>query len=511
MNAFKKKSLCLAVVAGLGAVGMAGTASAVNINSNGLGQVLIYPYFTVRAGNATYLSVVNTTGVAKAVKVRFLEGRNSREVLDFNLYLSPRDIWTGAVVANSSGNGRLITNDKSCTAPAIPAAGVDFVNYAYSGALIEGIVNNNAIDGVAGSDTMDRTREGYFEIIEMGVITNAAIAAAVTHTSAGVPANCALVQTTTLTTNTGTNGMGVSALANAVAAPSGGLAGTATLINVAAGTDAGYDPVALASFSNVNIWNPPGAVQPDLRQAQPATSVVFKNGVAITSTWTAATADAVSSVLMHDNVINEFVLDTATLSATDWVVTMPTKRFYVPVQDGISPTPAPASGLPPFTSYYYTYTAAPTWTGGACEPVSLQYWDREEQTPQTPATPLQFSPLPTAPGVTGNSLCWEATVVTFNNGNLLGSANLVNVPIASPTQNGWLRMTFNNAAAPVNGNNKTQAMTSIDVVPNTFVGLPVVGFMVQDFVNGNVGGVLSNYAGNFNHKTTTLINGSSAD
>jgi hypothetical protein len=26
-----------------------------------------------------------------------LEGRNSREVLDFNLYLSPYDVWTGAV------------------------------------------------------------------------------------------------------------------------------------------------------------------------------------------------------------------------------------------------------------------------------------------------------------------------------------------------------------------------------------------------------------------------------
>jgi hypothetical protein len=68
------------------------------------GSVLLYPYYTVRAdggGNSTayydtLISVVNTTTSFKAVKVRFLEGKRSAEVLDFNLFLSPRDVWTGA-------------------------------------------------------------------------------------------------------------------------------------------------------------------------------------------------------------------------------------------------------------------------------------------------------------------------------------------------------------------------------------------------------------------------------
>jgi hypothetical protein len=70
----------------------------VSVNHDGLGQALIYPYYTVRVvptgligSDAAYnslLSVVNSTASAKAVKVRFLEGKNSREVLDFNLYLS---------------------------------------------------------------------------------------------------------------------------------------------------------------------------------------------------------------------------------------------------------------------------------------------------------------------------------------------------------------------------------------------------------------------------------------
>ena len=74
-------------------------ASAVRLSPDGHGQALIYPFYTARSlasGNAyvTALSVVNTTASAKAVKVRFLEGKNSREVLDFNLFLSQYDVWT---------------------------------------------------------------------------------------------------------------------------------------------------------------------------------------------------------------------------------------------------------------------------------------------------------------------------------------------------------------------------------------------------------------------------------
>ena len=48
MNTFNKKSL-YAAIAGVSALGMAGTANAVHVNPDGLGQVLIYPYYTVRA------------------------------------------------------------------------------------------------------------------------------------------------------------------------------------------------------------------------------------------------------------------------------------------------------------------------------------------------------------------------------------------------------------------------------------------------------------------------------
>lgn len=491
MNVFKRKSIYLAVAASLGAVGVAGTASAVNVNTNGMGQVLIYPYYTVRGGTDTYISVVNTTNSAKAVKVRFTEGKNSREVLDFNLYMSARDMWTGAIV-NTTNGAKLITADNSCTYPAIPKpAGQDFVNYGYSGAVVEGIVDAGG-DGEV--QTLDRTREGYFEIIEMGVITNTALAAAVTHNSAGVPANCALVQNASLNMSVTAPSANIGGQSPAVAAPAGGLAGTASLLNVAAGTDFGYDPVALSDFNNVGIWYAAGDIRPDMKNAFPATSRVFKAGAVITTNWAgsgiSAAADAVnavSAVLMHDNIINEYVLDTTTLSGTDWVVTMPTKRYYVPVDNGSAPLQT-----------VYAPFVEPFYTNGACEVVDISYWNREEQ---TVVGTIDFSPPP--PGAAASSLCWESTVVTFNNAAVLGSSNSVNIPVNF--ENGWARLGFAQTYSSL------AAGGNVPVGVHTYIGLPTVGFMVQDFVNGNVGGVLSNYGGNFNHKYTTNINGSTAE
>src|SRR6185369_16442937 len=159
MSTFKQKSL-FAALAGMGVLGVVDSAQAVHINQDGLGQALVYPYYTVRAtasGNAyvTALTVVNTTASAKAVKVRFLEGKNSREVLDFNLFLSQYDVWTAAVVQAGTGAG-VFTNDHSCTSPTVSNSSANptkFRNGAYSGSFADGA-----------TDSLDRTNEGYFEI-----------------------------------------------------------------------------------------------------------------------------------------------------------------------------------------------------------------------------------------------------------------------------------------------------------------------------------------------------------
>jgi hypothetical protein len=468
MNIFKKKSLCVAL-AGAGALGLAGAAQAVNLNPDGLGQVLIYPYYTTRAdasGNQynSLLSVVNTTASVKAVKVRFLEGKNSAEVLDFNLYLSPKDVWTTGIGPMGGGAG-IVTNDNSCTIPALPASGKAFVNFAYSG------------DG--GGSGLDRTTEGYVEIIEMASYADDSVTAGnVTHVNS-VPPGCAK-QT--------------DALGSAEALPpTGGLMGGMTLINVNSGADYTEDAVALDNFSDRSQYSSAGSILPNLAQASPPISTVVANNAVYTSAWPAG-ADAVSAVLMHDQIMNEFVLDAGTNSGTDWVVTMPTKRFYV----------NPGTGTPS-ELFQRNFNK----TDGACDDVTLDIYDREEN---TTSTPIDFSPPP--PTQT-NSLCWEANVVTFNNSNVLGSANVANIP--TDFEHGWLNLGFEPTTVTPPIHSITSAATLRiyalgGQTTGTFVytGLPVVGFAVQSFANGaiTVGTqtVLSNYGGNFVQKGTRSIN-----
>lgn len=472
MNTFKRKALSCAVLAGLGAV--AGAAHAVYQDPAGLGQVLIYPYYTVQqaAGNSynTYISVVNTTATGKAVKVRFREGKNSREVLDFNLWLSPNDVWTGAVIpadATTSSNARLITGDKSCTNPAIPPAGIDFRNYAYVGASADG----------AGTG-LDRTREGYLEMLEMATVNDVAplnALTAITHV-AGVPANCAAVQTANLA---------ATAPAGTFTAPTGGLSGTYTLINVQNGADMGGNADAFANFIATANYTDIGDETYNFTSGDPVSVVVSSQPTGATAyeaTW-AANVDAMSATMMHSSVINEYVLDTATVSQTDWVMTFPTKRFYVTT----------LAATTPFTNKFIST--------GSCEPISFTFFNREEA--GAVASGVDFSPSP--PGVSGANLCWESTVVSVRNGAahmptgatsaVLGSVNAQAVHVLDSFQNGWAQLTFTGTNATTTGIASVAAGslafnintgTSSVATTQTYLGLPVLGFMARTFFNGTL-------------------------
>ena len=474
MNTFNKKSL-YAAMAGLSALGVTGAANAVSVNPDGLGQALIYPYYTVRdqvlgAPFNSLLSVVNSTASAKGVKVRFLEGKNSREVLDFNLYLSAKDVWTAAVIPTTDGAG-IFTADKSCTNPVVSSSSASptvFVNFAYSGSN----------DDKAGT-SLDRTREGYVEIIEMGNLLGAT-ATAVTHVNGVPPASplCSLPN------------------ASADTVPgTGGLFGSMVLINVLKGEDFAIDPTALEGFSSTALWFPPGDINPNLAKVNPKTSVVVTGSNVFITDWATSTntVDPVSAVLMHNNVYNEFVLDAATKSGTDWVVNFPTKNYYY-------------SGTTVTKLFQSNFTAT-----GACDDVVITQYDREER---TIISQTSFSPPP--PTQT-DSLCWETNVISFNGTNVLGSKNVSNIPTTFTA--GWVALNFNGSTVPAGrhmlfGGASTVFDTKLGVLSpallaTTFNGLPVVGFAAITFENGNLslgpGLLQSNYGGNVSHKTTISV------
>ncbi len=501
---YARRNVLCAALAGAALSVTSGLASGVNLSGDGRGQVLLYPYYTVRSdagGNvySTLLSVVNGTGSAKAVRVRFLEGKDARPVLDLNLFLSPYDVWTAAVLPDPNSDGaRVGSVDLSCTLPLLipfPPAGtyLSFSNNSYSGANDDG----------AGTG-LDRTKEGYFEVIEMASFaSNSTTGIAVTHVNGTPPCHQFLPSAG--------NQLSDAQAALDAKPPSGGLFGALTLINVNAGTDYTADATALANFSQSgsNYQRATGAL-PDLTQATPPTSAVQgPDGRLYESTWSAGTADAVSAVLMHDTFMNEFVLDSATKSGTDWVVTMPTKRYYVATGTGNAPK---------------LFQRNFDGSSGACDDLNVGHnecpddshliFDREER---TSSTPLCFLPSGAPWPILG---CWVANTYTFNNSNVIGSAvtasavtgyqngwanfgPAINIPGASPT----VHTLVNSGATSISGGGKP-TMTGATV---TYIGLPMIGFSVVSFTNGTlqVGSppttMLSNYGGNFAHKFSTTI------
>ena len=470
-----KKSLTQAIALAT-AIGASASAFAVNVNQDGQGQVLLYPVYTAENGNVTAVSVTNTTDQIKAVKVRFVEGMNSAEVLDFNLYLSPYDVWSGAVVATDTG-AKLVTQDNSCTAGKIPAAGQNFVNFAYGSGLAKDTVDPK-FHGT------DRARVGHLEIIEMGEIDPAFVLTpgvtagqAIIHSKGAnaVPGNCDAVRAAWLT-----GGVWTTSSSAGMYAPEGGLYGTAAVVNVDAGWQSSYDAVAIDAFAGLaDLHNKPGSVLPSLKSG--VNTVAFKDGT--TATVAAGTSDAVSAVLMKESIQNDYIVGAGLNAQTDMVITFPTKREYVngPVRA-------------PFTVSWNPATAQ------ACEKIAVDYYDNEENSLQLEES--QFSPQPEIDNTI--SLCHETNVFSISGSEVLGGAFVKhNLALDSAFTQGWINVDFTAQAGMVPGARELALVGHPTL--GALKGLPVIGNSVIVTQNGDVGGLLSNYAATFDHKAKTTL------
>jgi len=604
-----RKNLTAAVLAGLaGAAGLAGTAQAVNLNPDGLGQVLIYPYYTTNDGNQTILSVVNTTNQAKAVKVRFLEGYNSREVLDFNLYLSAWDVWVAALADSSAfgveaGVPHLFVADDSCTVPYLYDPDFDdtpdqlqpLLSLAYTGQFDDG-----------GPQGIDRAAEGYFTMIEMGTLVGDSAEYAthgmskeikdkdgnVTRPSRWEPLDCEALTdqwTSYVGNTTGTDGIWFKeAEANSDCNPypndpddvefigcqastdttrnSGGLFGGASIVNSANATMYSYDAKAIQGWDKTEdgVHYLPGSIFPTFNSGSQKNAFVFfgvpKNEAVELSYG--RPVDAMSAVFMHENIMNEYTADPNLNAATEWVVTFPTKRFYVDeaaletvsetiwVPNGDDPEcnswipgePYPGDGenypgeYPGFPgepdpnpldvvgwegctyierTFVEDKEASQPFTelfdGEACELAGIQTWDRSERTYEPTAPGGQRPPVvsPSLPGgcdpsvqiceTTQFELCYEVNVLRFGEESIFGTPDL--------NENGGLLHTVDTGLEDeLSGWARIDFSVDPDHVDYAgLVGLPVTGFAAYEFENGFLtddagASVKAYYGGLFSHK-----------
>ncbi|MCX7553060.1 hypothetical protein OS175_04155 [Marinicella sp. S1101] len=407
------------------------------LSEGGIGEVLIYPYYTVNNGLNTTYSVVNTTADTKAIKVRFLEGENGLEVLEFNVYLDAYDVWWGVLVPTTSTvNGHTgelsvlhVDNDNSCT-PFLSDQ-QEFLPFI--------------IDADTPNNDLQRSREGHIEVIEMATF-DGTTAAWASHGQVGVPANCDGITNDWIDND-------VYDIADE-AQVSGGLFGAAAIVDVANGLTVNLPATALRGFwsNDLGSHTSPGALVPSLAAAQASTEVRVGDVVS-SATWVRG-IDAVSALMMSNQLSNEFSLNPINETTSEWVINFPTKPFYTN-GDVV---------VPPFSAL---------WNGAsACEDLTYFIWDREQISDS---------------GTNGESLslCYSTNVIEFlrpgdvqpNESGILGSFKAQ--PVFTPDdQNagtaGWMALDLTSAP-------RRLLPTSGDGLQ----GLPAIAFQFEKFTNNN--------------------------
>lgn len=541
----KKSTLALSIAAAIGSFGLAGTASAaMEVNTNGVGHQLVFPYFTAQGDNATLLNITNTDTVnGKLVKVRFRGAANSDDLFDFQVLLSPGDVWTAAVSKDATtGLAQLSTTDKSCTLPAS-------VNTTFSTSRLDSSASDDA--------KANGTREGYVEVINMGDIdfnTYSAMDAtakatslykAVKHVSGVAPCTAAVLEaklgSAFTTPNTEMNG---------ITKPTGGLIGDWIILNQAntAAWSGSATAIKASGTTQVVFW-PQKSGNVTVASDGTATStadLIFVKGILTaqnfdlpdlstvyetTGTTAVAQANDITTALAVKSITNQFVTSDSIAGVTDFLFSQPTRRYHVAVNykaqkdnpdvagtgttdlllstkgtdavaiyrdttngstSGSTFTAGAAGGsstLGTSGSSFYNSTnmAFPTGSRTLClksvsTPGQNDRFDREETTPGASTTDFTISPV--VPAATSTVyVCGEAAVLSINNAGTVGDSALS----ASVARND---ITF--AAGYEDG----WMRFATNGTGNTS-GLPILGASFIRMANGAV-----NYGVSYSHKVT---------
>lgn len=465
----KKKLLAVGVAATLGALSGVSNA-AITVAQNGVGHINVLPYYSVQNGNTTLISIANTDEVnGKAVKVRFRGAQFSDDVFDFQVFLSPADVWTAAVTLDGTV-ARLATSDKSCTLPTS-------VNQQFVTARL---LDANKAQG---------TREGYVEIINMGNIAPATpLFTATKHVNGVAPCTASVLIGNAATPNDLTAGL---------TAPTSGLTSFATIINVASSKAFTIPGTALVQSVAVpvrysrqaNLTNGTasfGSVAPAFDLAQTADSV-FNTATGNVTMYefdlpdlstpygtadTTAQLAELQTAFAKASVVTEYATDDAILASTDVVLSQPTRRYYYTWTD------TPAAGTDPLRTLATVAGATGPYTGLAAATNSITVaaptvYDREEQTVVDQSS-IVISPNPQ--GSATWTLIGEVSVVSINNGSAPTGALGANITAQDYT------FAYNDGLVRLNTTNQANGAP-----------LPVIGFTAVNVFNSSVGASGTNY------------------
>lgn len=449
------KPLSLAVAVATASAGYAGIVNAQSLAGNtGLGDLAIVPYYTVQAGWSTGVNVINTSSETQVIKIRLRRQVDSMDALDFNVILSPEDVWTG-YVQKVGDDIRFFTNDNSCTVPALTENYLQMPDIYRLGA-----------------------EEGYIEVLGMGAADSTQpISRAALHGSDGIPANCDLARENFF------GGDDSSDYAAAYPTPSGRTKGvinstltreesvvpalgspglstytdTDNVLKVSwfiksdeSGTEFGNDAVHIADFMDgatitnqqrgINEGDLQGFDHPDLNGGAPTSVFLAVGGAAQRGSY-----DPLRTILGAQSVINDWSANTTDdfTVDTDWVITTPGQYLMTNLSayiDSLETNGIPCGYGDPALAQI-TDPTDPDY-GDNCDfrdiplTVSAEVWDREERGIVAEEDDLVVSPQP--PGVPSVvRFDQEVNVVQWGTQEVVNSDKNVIIPVPDGAQFGW--------------------------------------------------------------------------
>ena len=462
-------------------------ATDLNPTVTGVGHILTIPYFSTQGGNATLLNITNTdTTNGKAVKLRFRGAANSDDIFDITIFLSPGDVWSAAVSASGELSA-LSTNDTSCTLPSIADI------KAQGGLFKTGRVNP--------TNSNAETREGYVEILNTADIpAGSALFTAIKHVAGKAPCTASVMdaQANDLVAGSATN----APQPRGYSWPTGGLYANWILVNTVDKASFSGEAVAVRAEATVGgaqvnaagnlVSFPQTTDAPDyttsteaapnqvrgftadplLQSAAfagqvanydfPDLSTPYTSGLTIDARGTAAQATNLATALATKSVVNDYLVGGGASFTTDWVFSMPTRRYAVAVDYAAKALRFNTGVAVHFdtnnTSLNATTLQACVTPGGA-----LRGYSREEDTQST----FVISPD------TALKLCGETSVLTF------GSEKVLKASIASRT-------------VPVN---YAEGWLTVGTAGTTGAGLPVIGYAATKAAGA------TNLGGTWTHRT----------
>jgi len=519
------KPLSLAVAVATASAGYAGITNAQvpdpeKAGNSALGDLAIVPYYSVNNDTNTGISVINTSAATQVVKVRMRRALDSMDALDFNVVLSPNDVWTG-FLTEEAPNGeefneiRFQTNDASCVVP-------DF-----------SVANSNGRGGyfVMPDIYREGAESGYIEVMAMGQTSDEAqpIAVDALHRTSGdlkgIPNDCDRVRDNFFRGTTPLDYYASTALANAApitrnrgvinsaltwqrtidtatAAPQpNSYVDSPNVLKVSyflkdgdTGVEFGNDAVHIedfmigASITNQRVGINEGDLQgfdhPDLDGGAP-TSILMPvtpvGPVADFGRYEELRETLGAAFVINDwskNTDGDFTVD------TDWVVTTP-GQYLMTNQAGFIDS-LEAGGVPcqaSLTPGVNNYNSA---TGANCDfrdiplTVSAQAWDREEFERDVPEDDLVVSPTP-PPGTTPPiGFPQEVNVIQWGTQPVLFDETFITGVVPVDAESGWAKVSV--TADP----SKTQAIceyTTYGTLPlamtcvATTSPIPLIGFV----------------------------------